>query len=209
MDTTSDSSGAATSPVNMRDWTIKNPDGWTPNFSYDILKRRRGEREHSCLAYARSKLRAGEQRLHEVAPHRDMVAHQVILPPDGPDLFMSAQTLWTTVDTETNWDGEPHMMAGPTIWFPQVRSQHWALRQVAAFAQAELADRLGVAVHLIAHAPSRIAHAADFHVHLLCTARQVHGSGLGSFAPDLLYDGCQIRSKARWDQWWAANAMPR
>lgn len=198
----------ATLPVNVRDWTIKNPDGWTPNFSYDILKRRRGEREHSCLTYARSKLRAGERRLHEVAPHRDVVAHQVILPPNAPDLMMNAHTLWTTVDMETDWDGEPHMMAGPTIWFPFLRSQHWALRQVAAFAQTELADRHGVAVHLIAHAPHRIAHAADFHVHLLCTARQVTKSGFGSFVHALLHDGCQTRSKDRWDQWWAANAPP-
>lgn len=208
MDTARECLAAGRAPINVREWTIKNPDGSTPHFSYDILKRRRGEREHNCLDYARSKLRSWGRRLHEVAPHRDLVAHQVLLPPGAPDLFMNPQTLWTTVDTETNWDGEPHMMAASTIWFPQLRSQHWAMRQVTAFAQTELADRYGVAVHLVAHAPAKIAHSADFHVHLLCTARQVQGSGLGSFAQQLLHDGCQSRVKESWDHWWAAHPVP-
>lgn len=195
-------------PVNVRDWTIKNPDGSTPHFTYDILKRRHGQREHSCLDYARSKLRCWDRHLHQVAPHRDLVVHQVILPPGAPDLLMNPQTLWNTVDTETDWEGEPHMMAVPTIWLPHLRSEQWALRHVGAFAQVELADRYGVAVHLIAHSPARIAHSADFHVHLLCTARQVKASGLGRFVHELLHDGCQTRAKLRWDEWWAANPVP-
>ena len=208
MGTSHEITTAAEAPPNVRDWTIKNPDGSTPHFSYDILRRRRGEREHSCLDYARAKLRCWDRRLHQAPPNRDLVAHQVILPPGAPDLFMNPHLLWATVDAETDWEGEPHMMAASTIWFPHLRSEQWALRQVSAFAQVELADRYGVAVHLVAHAPARIAHSADFHIHLLCTARQVKASGLGSFVHDLLHDGCQTRSKRRWDDWWAANPLP-
>lgn len=44
----------------------------------------------------------------------------------------------------------------------------------------------GVAAHLIAHAPRRIAHAADFHVHIQCTARNATSGGFGTIAQELL-----------------------
>ena len=185
--------------VDVSSWTIKNPDGHTPQMTFDILKRRRGEREHRCTTYVRAKLRCWDRPMDAAVPNRDLVAHQLLLPADAPDLFMSPEYLWSIVDQQTDWEGEPHMLTGPTIWLPNLKSQHVALRQVAAFAQAELVDRHGVAAHLIAHAPGRIAHAADFHVHILCTARKVTSSGLGTFAQDLLHDGCQTRCKAAWD----------
>jgi hypothetical protein len=191
--------------LDVGDWTLKNPDGKTENFTYDILKLRYGEREHSSLDYIRGKLRCSHDSIDHAAPHRDLVAHQLILPSAASDLFMSPDMLWNTVDRQTDWDGEPHLLAGPTIWFPSIRHQHWAIRQAAAFAQAELADAHGVAVHLIAHEPARIAHGADFHVHLLCTARVITNAGLGTFAKDLVFDGCQTRLKAAWDIWWAQN----
>lgn len=194
--------------VDVSSWTIKNPDGHTPHLTFDILKRRRGEREHSALIYARSKLRCWDRRLDHAVPDRDVVAHQLLLPPQAPDLLASPHALWSTVDAATNWDGEPHLLAGPTIWFPDLQRQHFALRQVLAFAQTELVDKHGVAAHVIAHSPALIAHGADFHVHVLCTARRVMGTGFSTFAQELLHDGCQTRTKEAWDAWWSANSMP-
>jgi hypothetical protein len=196
------------SRVDVSSWTIKNPDGPSQNVSFDILKRRNGDREHSCLVYVRSKLRCWDRSIDQATPHRDLVSHQLLLPPEAPDLFASQQMLWSAVDEATNWEGEPHLLAGPTIWFPQLKSQNWAIRQATTFAQIELADKHGVAVHVVAHAPSRIAHGGDFHVHLLCTARKITSTGLGTFVPQLLRDGCQTGAKNAWDAWWKANPMP-
>lgn len=198
----------ADSRVDVSTWTIKNPDGRTPNMNFDILKRRKGDREHSSVAYVRSKLRCWDRPIDHVTPHRDLVGQQLLLPATASDMFLSADSLWTAVDAQTDWEGEPHLLAGPTIWFPAVKSQHWALRQAAAFALAELVDKYGVAAHLIAHAPGRIAHGADFHVHILCTARRVAGAGLSTFAHELLHDNCQTRCKVAWDNWWRANPEP-
>ncbi len=195
------------SRVDVSSWTIKNPDGQTPQLSFDILKRRRGDREHSALTYARAKLRCWDRSLDQATPHIDVVVSQVILPPDAGDQFMNPHAMWSTVDQETDWEGEPHLLTGPTIWFPRPGCQHWALRQVSAFAQIELADRYGVGVHLVAHAPARMAKRADFHVHLLCTAREVTGAGLGAFVRELLHDGCQLRCKEAWDKWMAASTQ--
>lgn len=194
--------------IDVSSWTIKNPDGSTPNFSYDILKRRRGEREHSCLTYARAKLRCWDRPIDQATPYRDLVSHQLLLPPEAPDLLMNPHVLWSEVEKATDWEGEPHIMAAPTVWLPRLKSQHYALRSVTEFAQVGLADKYGVAVHVIAHAPSKIAHAADFHVHLLCTARRVTGMGFSTFVPELLHDGCQTGTKAAWDAWLSANPMP-
>ena len=202
------STTAAVQRVDVGQWTLKNPDGSTPDFSYDILKRRYGGREHSALTYARAKLRCWDRDIDSVTPHRDVVVDWMILPPRASDLFMSAHALWSQLDQETNWDGEPHLMAGMTIWFEDIECEHWAVRQAAAFAQAELADKYGVAVHLIAHAPGRIGRGSDFHVHLLCTARAVRNARFGEFAHGLLHDGCQARHKGLWDDWWEAYPMP-
>ena len=191
--------------VDVGSWTLKNPDGCTEHFTYDILKRRYKEREHNCLTYARAKLRCWDRSIDQAVLQRDVVTHQILLPPKASDLYLNPHSLWTALDEETDWDGEPHMMAGMTIWFPDLRSQHWAIRQAAAFAQIELADVHGVGVHLVAHAPGRIAQKADFHIHLLCTARTMTNSGFDAFAQNLLFDGCQSRSKAGWDAWWKAN----
>lgn len=196
---------SATPRVDVGQWTLKNPDGSTRNFSFDILKRRYGEREHSALTYVRAKLRCWDRDIDHVIRHRDLAAEQVILPPRASDLFTSAHALWSHVDRETDWEGEPHLMAGLTLWFEDVDSEHWAVRQSAAFAQVELADRYGVAVHLIAHEPGLIGRGADFHVHLLCTARTVRNARLGEFAHELLHDGCQLRCHEAWIKWWAAH----
>jgi hypothetical protein len=194
--------------VEVGQWTLKNPDGHTPQFTYDILKREYKGRKHSALTYIKAKLRCWDRRIDQVTPHWDLVAHQLLMPPAAHDVHANPHSLWTEVDEATNWEGEAHLLAGPTIWFPKGTVQHWAIRQVAAFAQVELADKLGVAVHLVAHAPGRIAHTADFHVHLLCTARVITTAGLGVFAQDVFTDGCQTRCKAAWDAWWSANPQP-
>lgn len=191
--------------VEVSDWTVKNPDGHTSHMTYDILKRRHHGEEYSCLTYVRAKLRCWDRLIDLAAPCRDLVASSVILPVDASDIYMSPDALCRAVDSQTDWDGNAHLLAGPTIWFPQLKSQHWAMRQATAFAQAELADRHGVAVFMVVHSPARIAHAADFHIHLLCTARQVTGAGLSTFAYDLVTKGCQTRVKNAWDDWWEAN----
>lgn len=39
--------------VNVGNWTLKNPDGSTENFSFDILKRRYGERDEASRVFRR------------------------------------------------------------------------------------------------------------------------------------------------------------
>lgn len=99
--------------------------------------------------------------------------------------------MWSELDDDF-MKSDQDLLAGPTIWFPSPAVQHWATRQVMTFAQERIADRFGAAVHLVAHAPHRIAHTADFHIHLLCTARTVTASGFGSFIRPLLQTGCQL-----------------
>jgi hypothetical protein len=192
--------------VDVGQWTLKNPDGQTDRFTYDILKSEYRGRKHSALSYVRAKLRCWDRPLDQATPHRDVVAHHLLLPPQASDPLANPQRLWTEVDEDTRWEGETHLLAAATLWFPRGTLQHLAIRQVTAFAQAELADKHMVAVHLVAHAPGRIARPADFHIHLLCTARTITGSGLDVFAHDLFTDGCQTRCKDRWETWMKANA---
>ena len=110
--------------------------------------------------------------------------------------------LWTEMDNHF-MKSDQDLLAGPTIWFPSQVTQHWATRQVVAFAQAKIVDRYGGAAHIIAHAPHRIAHTSDFHIHILCSARVVTTSGLGAFIRPILRTGCQVEMKSDWDEWWA------
>jgi hypothetical protein len=103
---------------------------------------------------------------------------------------------------------DQHLLAGPTIWFPGPVIQNWAVREVIAFVQERMVDLYGTAAHVIVHAPNRIAHGADFHIHVLCTARTVTSAGLGTFVRPLLETGCQRKLKGEWDAWWAAHPVP-
>jgi hypothetical protein len=192
---------AVVPPVDVSSWTVKNPDGKTPGLSYDILKRRNGEREHSALTYVRAKLRCWQGPIDAAAPRLDLVTHRLLLPPAASDMFLSADMLWMTVDHQTDRPGDPHLLAGPTLWFPDAQHHHQAIRQAAEFAQEEIADRHGVAVHLVAHAPERMGKSADFHVHLLCTAREVTPRGVGAFVRPMLETGCQTRIASAWEAW--------
>lgn len=179
---------------------LRNPDGTTEGMTYDILFRSHEGQPHSALAFIEAKARANGRPLAEAGRHLDVFANQLILPPSAPDLFTDPQFLWSQVDARA-WSPNQHLLAGPTFWFQCSGPYHVIVRKVAAFAQERLADAHGVAVHLIAHAPARIAHKADFHVHLLCTAQTVTTDGFGQFARGLLDAGCQRRCKAQWDEW--------
>jgi hypothetical protein len=179
---------------------LRNPDGTTEGMTYDILVRSHGGQQHSALAFIEAKARANGRALAARGPHLDVFANQLILPPCAPDLFTDPEFLWSQVDARA-WSPNQHLLAGPTFWFPGTGPYHLIVRRVAAFAQERLADVHGVAVHLIAHAPSRIAHKADFHVHLPCTAQTVTSDGFGQFVRVLLDTGCQHRCKAEWDAW--------
>lgn len=186
--------------VDTRRWTIKNPDGRMKGFSYDLLQASANEEEPRAQSYVRSKLRFWNGRMAWAGCQHDVVANQLILPVDAPDLLANPDRLWAEVDRDV-WKAEQSLLAMPTIWIADPPREHVAVRQVAAFAQVMLADRYGVAVHLIAHSPARIGHSADLHVHLLCTARTVGPLGLGRFVQPLSRKGCQVALKDDWDNW--------
>lgn len=194
-------------PTNVGAWTLKNPDGDTPNFTYDVLKNHYKGRQHSAHRLIQVKLRCdSEVSLDSAGRIRDLFDHRLILPRQAADIMAGPQALWSAVDARASSEEEP-ILAGPTIWFPQISSQHWAVRQATEFAQAELADVLNVAVQLVAHAPHRIDKQADFHVHLQCSARVITSDGLGPLVRELFIDGCQLNLKAKWDAWWGKNAL--
>ncbi len=178
--------------------TFNNPDGVMKDFGYDILKRAHRDHQHSTVGYVRQKLRHDSGPLTHAPLHRDVVANMFLIPPDCPDVLADADSFWQRMDAEV-LAPDQHLLAGPTIWFPTCASQHMAIRRVREFAQACIADRHEVAVHLVAHAPNRIGHTSDFHVHLLASARTVSQHGLGGFARALFQDGCQIGMKDEWE----------
>ena len=93
------------------------------------------------------------------------------------------------------------MLAIPTFWFPNCGSQHFSIRLVQEFAQAQIVDRYHVAAQLIGHAPNRISLRGDFHVHLAISARSIGPFGFGHFARELLGSGCQRQMHHGWQQW--------
>lgn len=192
----------ATSFNDVAAWTLNNPDGHQRDFGYDILKRRYAGVEHTTVEYLRAKLRHPAGSLDNATIHRDVTTNTLLLPPGASDLLARPQKLWSEMDSDF-MGTDQDFLAGPTIWFPKCEAQHWATRQAMAFAQERIADRFGVAVHVVGHAPHRIAHAGDFHIHLLCTSRTVETSGLGRFIRPLLQTGCQLSMKAEWDEWWS------
>lgn len=198
---------ALTLPTHVGAWSWKSPDGPTEHFSYEILLSSYKQRQHSALAFARSKARANGSPLREMRHNIDVVANQMLLPCEAPQVFMDPAVLWGLVDANDP-KPEQHLMVIQTIWFPACTRYHVALRQVTTFAFAQLVDRYGVAVQLIGHAPAKIRHKADFHVHLLCTAQSITSLGLGAFVRELLDPGCQLRCKAEWDAWASAQPLP-
>jgi hypothetical protein len=202
--TTRSNERAVNAFTDIRDWTLNNPDGISRDFSYDILKRQFRGVEHSTVKYVRAKLRHPTGSLDHAVLHRDVAANQVLLPRGAADMMACPHRLWSEMDNAF-MGTDQHLLAGPTIWFPEPVVQHWAIRQVVAFAQAKIADFYGAAVHVIAHAPERIAHGSDFHIHLLCTARIVKGSGFGEFVRPLVKTGCQLALKAEWEAWWSKS----
>lgn len=186
--------------ANPRKWTVKNPDGHMKGISYDLVHAGTDQAEPRAEYYARSKLRFWQGRMAWAGCHHDVVANQLILPRDAPDLLADADRLWAEVDRDI-WKTDQDLVASPTIWIKDAPREHLVVRAVAAFAQEKLADRYGVAVHLIAHSPARIGHDADFHVHLLCTARTIGPLGFGKFVQPLLRKGCQVALKDEWDSW--------
>lgn len=190
--------GSGFLPRKFHPMTYNNPDGLMKDFGYDILKRAHRGNEHSALAYVRQKLRHDSGPLTLAPLHRDVAANMFLVPPDCPDVLADAESFWHRMDAEV-LAPDQHLLAGPTIWFPTCVSQHMAIRRVREFAQACIADRHDVAVHLVAHAPNRIGHISDFHVHLLASARTVSQHGLGGFARALFQDGCQIGMKDEWE----------
>lgn len=198
---------ALTLPDHVGAWSWKNPDGPTEHFSYEILLSSYKQRQHSAVELAKAKARANGSPLREMRHNIDVVANQMLLPDDAPEVFMDPAVLWGLVDANA-FKPEQHLMVIATIWFPECIRYHAALRQVLAFAFAKLVDRYGVAVQLIGHAPAKIRHTADFHVHLLCTAQSITRLGLAAYVRDLLDPGCQHRCKAEWDAWVSAHALP-
>jgi hypothetical protein len=176
------------------------PDGRIQDFSYDILRRSYQGRELSALSYLRRKLRHPAGLLGHVVPHRDVIASILLLPPACPDLLADPDVLWSHLDADVIAPDQ-HLLAGPTIWFPELASRHCAIRQVQEFAQNCIVDQLGVAAQLIAHAPHRICLPGDFHIHLLCSARLIGPAGFGPFVPEILRPGCQKRMHAQWQAW--------
>jgi hypothetical protein len=185
--------------------TFNDPDGRIADFGYDILKRSHAGKQYSAVAYLRRKLRWPNGLLNHAVPHRDVVATILLVPPACPDLLAEPDALWSRLDAEFI-SHDQHLLAGPTICFPGVASQHGAIRMVREFAQHQVVDRLDVAAQLVAHAPNRICLAGDFHIHLLFSARTIGPQGFGTFAQDILGRGCQKRMHEQWRAWAAGAA---
>jgi hypothetical protein len=190
--------------VDVSDWTLNNPDRKMRDFGYDILKRSHRGVEHSAVAYVRAKLRHPVGSLDLAGLHRDVTANRLLLPRGASDMLAQPDAVWREMDNHF-MKLDQDLLAGPTIFFPGTVEQHWATRQVMEFAQVAIADTWGAAVHVIAHTPARIAHASDFHVHVLCSAREVTSAGLGAFIRPILQSGCQVSMKAAWDDWWSKS----
>lgn len=197
---------SGTSDASPRKWrkfdpdTYSNPDGHIPDFGYDILRRSYRGRELSAVDLLRRKLRHPDGPLGHFHPHRDVVTTALLLPPPCPDLFADPDVLWFRLDSD-HIANDQHLLAGPTIWFPRLSSQHGAIRRVQEFAQKRIVDRYSVAGQLIAHAPHRICLGGDFHIHVLFSARSIGPSGFGPFVPEILRPGCQMEMHASWDNW--------
>lgn len=191
--------------TNVNNWTLRNPEGSLPAFTFELLKSSYEGDLHGATIFAHAKLRHWGAPLDSAVPMRDLVLHRLLLPDAAPDVFLSADTLWAAVDQQLAWQQVSHLAVIITVWAQDCISFQRFIRQSAEFAQGELADRYGVGVHLVAHDPRRIGHGADPHVHLMCTARQLTSGGLGTFVHELLHTGCQTRIKAAWDAWRLAH----
>jgi hypothetical protein len=174
-----------------------NPEGKMADFDFGILKKTSKGLTNTAEAFVRSKLRHDSGPLDEALCRRDLVAHAFVVSPNCPDLFARPSLFWTALDKDV-WKPDQHLAVAVTLWFPGVRPQHLAVRAAIGFAQARLADARRLCVQVAAHAPHRIGHSGDLHVHLVAAARAVESDSLGTFARDLLGDGGQTLLHTEW-----------
>ena len=176
-----------------------NPDQRTDDFGYGIMRASHAGEDHCSWAFAGEKLRLSEDSgvLLDNAPRmKDVYNHTLVVPPLCPQHLARADPLWRETKA-TAWSNDQHLLVMATLWMPLIRSPHLAWRQATAFAQ-QVADTHKVGVHVIAHAPGAIGLRGAFHVHLLCTAREVGPTGLCAFAQGLLKPGSQMAMRAKW-----------
>jgi len=195
-----------------RIWTRKfdprlyeNPEGKMGNFDFGLLKKMSKGVPNTAEAFVRSKLRHEEGPLDEATFRRDAVGNAFLLSPACPDLIARPGLFWPALDSDV-WTDDQHLAIAVTLWFPQTSSQHLAMRAATSFAQTNLADKRGLCVQVVAHAPHRIGLGGDFHVHLVVSARTAVVGGLGKFARDLLGHGGQSLLYAEWVSFLAALA---
>lgn len=184
----------------------ENPGGKTADFGFGILKRSNRGTLNTAEGYVRSKLRHDAGPLEEAPCSMDVTGHRFVVNPDCPDLLATPSAFWSAVDAGV-WKDDQHLALAVTLWFPNCRSHHLAMRAATEFAQARLADDRGLCVQVVAHAPARIAHRGDFHVHEVISARATNGGGLTTYARDLLDQGGQLRLYAEWLEWKATHAV--
>lgn len=182
-----------------------NPDGKTADFGFGVLKRSNKGTFNTVEDYVRSKLRQDVGPLDHAPCSMDVTAHRFVVNPDCPDLLATAAAFWPAVDAGV-WKDDQHLAVAVTLWFPNCRSHHLAMRAATEFAQVRLADARGLCVQVVAHAPSRIGHHGDFHVHEVISARATNSGGLTTYARDLLGQGGQLRLYAEWLEWKATHA---
>lgn len=182
-----------------------NPGGRTPDFGYGILKRCHSGTFNTVEGYVRSKLRHHVGPLDQAPCKMDVTSHRFVVNRDCPDLLATAAAFWPAVDTAV-WKDDQDLAVAVTLWFPNCRSHHLAMRAATEFAQVRLADARGLCVQVVGHAPSKIGHSGDFHVHEVISARGTNSGGLTTYARDLLSQGGQLKLHGEWVDWKSTHA---
>lgn len=193
------------------EWLVTDPDGYIRDFGYDLMRRSYDGQEHNVVEWVRRQLRMSDPEwtaaeISHVFPHSDLANYRFLIPPNCPDTLADPERFWQDVQRSRLSDHQ-HLWAGPTVWFPNPPSQHYAFRRLCEFIQSEVVDRFNVPAFLVAHDPGQAARSGNYHVHVIVSVRAVSQHKLDRFVPELVKPGCQRELWLKW-QIWAATKVP-
>lgn len=160
-----------------------NPEGKLKDFDCGVLRASYNGKTNTTVAYAEGKLRL-------------CVRAEVLLPADASDALASPVGLWRSYEA-ARLPGQRDLATSVTLYLTDARALHTAWEEVRAFARAEFADRAGLPVLAVLHAPGLAGSSHDVHAHLVVAARRLHSWGWGRFS-DLCRDSAQHEIHSAW-----------